>query len=378
MVKVARVLGSRLTGIGAAATTAIALGLVLAGVPAVGASPITDKQAQASRLSSQINSTGDRIAALGEKYNGAVLAVDQSQAAIADAQHRLESAQQHWDLARAALSRRAAELYVGAAQQSPLGDIDISTMNDLMSRAHYTAAVQSRDRTLLGSIVAAKQDLQSRRHDLQDANARAVRQRDTITQTRKQLETENAKEARLLTQVKGDLARLIAEQRAREEAAARARAAAAAARLAAANSGRARPAIGRATWIGPDTPLPNVPPPSKGAATAVAYARAQLGKPYVFNTSGPETFDCSGLSMMAWAAAGVSMPHYSGAQFAMFPHIPLSALQPGDLVFKGPGGSDHVAIYVGNGMQIAATHTGSYVLLQPVDYPCLSGAVRPG
>lgn len=361
-----------------AAATVAALGLAISGMPALGASPISDKQAEARRLEAQINATGDRIAALGEKYNGAVLAVDQAVAAIDDAELRMQSAQRAWELARAALSRRAAELYIGAAQQTPLADVDISSMNDLMSRAHYTAAVQGKDRDLLGAIVAAKQDLQSRRRDLQDAKTRAVRQRDTITQTRKQLEVENAKEAQLLNQVKGDLARLIAEQRAREEAAARARAAAAAARLAAANSSRGRPAPGRATWIGPDTPLPNVPAPSKGAATAVAYARAQLGKPYVFNTSGPDTFDCSGLTMMAWAAAGVSMPHYSGAQFAMFPHIPLGALQPGDLVFKGPGGSDHVAIYVGNGMQIAATHTGSYVLLQPVDYPGLSGAVRPG
>ena len=109
----------------------------------------------------------------------------------------------------------------------------------------------------------------------------------------------------------------------------------------------------------------------------ISYARAQLGKPYVYATAGPDTFDCSGLTMMAWAEAGVSMPHYSGAQYSMFPHVALGELQPGDLVFKGPGGSDHVALYVGGGMQIAATHTGSFVLLQPVDYSHLSGAVRP-
>jgi cell wall-associated NlpC family hydrolase len=249
-------------------------------------------------------------------------------------------------------------------------------VNDLMRRSSYTAAVQNRNRSMLATIAAAKQDLQARRRELQAARTRAEQQRDTVLQTRSQLETENAKEARLLSQVKGDLARLIEEQRVREEAAARARAAAAAARLAAVN-GHGRPATGRATWIGPDTPIPNVPAPSRGAAAAVAYARAQLGKPYVFNTSGPDTFDCSGLTMMAWAAGGVSMPHYSGAQFAMFPHVPFGALQPGDLVFKGPEGGDHVAIYLGNGMQIAATHTGSYVLLQPVDYAGLSGAVRP-
>ena len=109
----------------------------------------------------------------------------------------------------------------------------------------------------------------------------------------------------------------------------------------------------------------------------IAYARAQLGKPYVFATAGPNTFDCSGLTKMAWAQAGVSMAHFSGAQFNAFPHVSLNALQPGDLVFKGPGGRDHVALYIGGGMQIAATHTGDYVRLQPLSSN-LSGAVRPG
>lgn len=354
----------------------LTLGWITMAVAPVSASPISDKQAEARRLEAQIQSTGDRIAALGERYDGAVLAVEQADRDIADSERRLAAAQQQWNLAKVVLGRRAADLYVSAAQQSPMGEVDVGDVTDLMSRAHYAASVQDRDRALMGTINAARQDLETRRRDLQSARAKAQHDRDAVLQTRKQLESENAREAGLLKQVKGDLARLIAEQRAREEAAARARAAALAARLASGN-GHGRPATGRATWIGPDTPIPNVPAPSKGAAIAVAYARAQLGKPYVFNTAGPDTFDCSGLSMMAWAAAGVSMPHYSGAQFEMFPHVPLGALQPGDLVFKGPGGSEHVAIYVGNGMQIAATHTGSYVLLQPVDYPGLTGAVRP-
>ncbi|MBV8949993.1 MAG: C40 family peptidase, partial [Actinobacteria bacterium] len=346
---------------------------MLAAAP-VWASPISDKQAQAQNLQAQINSTGDRIAALGERYDGAVLAADEATKAIADSEQRLAAAQNEWNVAKVALGRKAAALYLAAAQQTPLGEVDVASVTDLMSRSRYTAAVQDRDRALMGTISAARQDLETRRRDLQAARVEAERQRDTLLQTRKDLEGENAREASLLSQVKGDLARLIAQQRARDEAAARARAAAMAARLAsgtapvANGNGHGRPAAGPATWIGPYTPIPNVPPPSKGAAIAVAYARAQLGKPYVYDTAGPDTFDCSGLSMMAWAAAGVSMPHYSGAQFAMFPHVPLGALEPGDLVFKGPGGSEHVAIYVGNGMQIAATHTGSYVLLQPVDY----------
>jgi len=80
---------------------------------------------------------------------------------------------------------------------------------------------------------------------------------------------------------------------------------------------------------------------------------------------------------MAWAAAGVSMGHYSGAQYAAFPHVPLDQLQPGDLIFWGPGGSEHVAMYVGGGLQIAATHTGDYVRIQPLGSNPI-GASRPG
>ena len=71
------------------------------------------------------------------------------------------------------------------------------------------------------------------------------------------------------------------------------------------------------------------------------------------------------------------MPHYSGAQYAMFPHVPLDQLEPGDLIFKGPGGSDHVSMYIGGGLQIVATHTGDYVRIQPVSDSSI-GASRPG
>ena len=81
--------------------------------------------------------------------------------------------------------------------------------------------------------------------------------------------------------------------------------------------------------------------------------------------------------MMAWAAAGVSLPHYSGAQYGGLPHVPLDQLQPGDLLFWGPGGSEHVAMYIGGGLQIAATHTGDYVRIQPMGSNPI-GAARPG
>jgi cell wall-associated NlpC family hydrolase len=123
-------------------------------------------------------------------------------------------------------------------------------------------------------------------------------------------------------------------------------------------------------------PSATKPPPinASGAVKAVlAYAYAQVGKPYAFGAAGPSSFDCSGLTMMAWAQAGVSLPHSSSGQYDAVAHVSLSQKQPGDLLFYYSPIS-HVAIYVGNGMQIAATHTGDFVRLQAIH----SGLVAAG
>jgi len=110
------------------------------------------------------------------------------------------------------------------------------------------------------------------------------------------------------------------------------------------------------------------PPPitASGAVRAVLqYAYSKVGDPYLFGGSGPSAFDCSGLTMMAWQQAGVSLPHSSSAQYSATARISSSQLQPGDLIFYYSPIS-HVAIYVGGGMQIAATHTGDFVRLQAI------------
>jgi cell wall-associated NlpC family hydrolase len=97
-------------------------------------------------------------------------------------------------------------------------------------------------------------------------------------------------------------------------------------------------------------------------ATAVAYAESKLGDEYVYAAAGPDEFDCSGLTMEAWAAAGVSLPHNAAAQYDDTVHVSISDLVPGDLLFYDYGeGITHVAIYVGNGMAIHAPHSGTDV-----------------
>jgi len=119
-------------------------------------------------------------------------------------------------------------------------------------------------------------------------------------------------------------------------------------------------------------------PTGTQAEKAVAFAYAQIGKPYVFGASGPDSYDCSGLTMASWAAAGISIPRTSYEQWASLPHVPTSQLQPGDiLVFNGAG---HVGIYVGGGQLIDAPHSGlnvEKIALSGWYSSSLIGAVRP-
>jgi cell wall-associated NlpC family hydrolase len=116
-----------------------------------------------------------------------------------------------------------------------------------------------------------------------------------------------------------------------------------------------------------EEPAPSAPAGSGAGAAAVAAALSKVGSPYVYGAAGPSAFDCSGLTSWAWAQAGVSIPRTSGAQ-AGLPSVPLSQLQPGDLVtYYSP--VSHVAMYIGNG-QVVHASTSS----RPVYVTSVSGA----
>ena len=102
-----------------------------------------------------------------------------------------------------------------------------------------------------------------------------------------------------------------------------------------------------------------IPSVSGAAGAAVSYAFNHIGRPYLYAASGPSSFDCSGLTMAAWASAGKSLPHNAAAQYSATSRISRSQLAPGDLVFYR--GLAHVGLYVGGGMIIDAPHTGSFV-----------------
>lgn len=125
-------------------------------------------------------------------------------------------------------------------------------------------------------------------------------------------------------------------------------------------------------------PAPTTAAPASGrAGAAVAFAMAQVGDAYVFGAAGPSAWDCSGLTMMAWAQAGVSLPHSSSAQYSSGPHVAESDLQPGDLVFYYSPIS-HVGMYIGNGMIVNAENPSVGVKVASLHSMPYVGAVRPG
>ena len=171
-----------------------------------------------------------------------------------------------------------------------------------------------------------------------------------LAKTEKTLGKEKASVDAKLTEAKDLLGKLKAEERARMETASRS--------------------------SQPRLPAANVPVSGRAAA-AVNYALAQVGDAYVYGAAGPSAFDCSGLTMMAWAQAGVGLPHSSSAQMGSGTPVSSSSLQPGDLVFYYSPVS-HVGIYIGGGRIVHAANPSSGVQVAGVFSMPFSGAVRPG
>ena len=357
----------------------LALGLALAAttiaLPA-GATPQSDlasKTAQAQRLEGQIEANSQRADILDEKYLEAQNAVAAANHQIASAEHGIAAARAQETQLRTRLGGRAALLYMGAGSGDPLG-MDATSVQELGSRARYGDAAAETDNRMIDQLRVLDEQLGRQTQDLEKQKADAQKQQDEANAARGQVARANAQIQQLLGSTKSDIRTLAdkierdklaaqarAEQARVEAQAAAAQAAAAQASAGAGNSGGN--GGGNGVGVAPGETIVNAPAPSGGAGAAVAYAEAQLGKPYQYAGTGPGSFDCSGLTMMAWQQGGVSMSHGSQSQYDSFPHVAISQLQPGDLVFFGSSGpsNHHVGIVVGPGVMIDAPHTGAFV-----------------
>ena len=337
-----------------------------------GASPVDDKRRQAAELQRQIDANDNELVMLSEQLNGATLRETQATEGIQEAQRRTDVAEGQQRHVRSMLSQRAAQMYKGAGSASPLAQMDVKSIGEISTRSHYAAAAADRDDTLVAKLQKAEEALAVRRTDLERQRGAAQAEKQAASAAKSKIDDANRKAAALQQQVKGEIGTILKQEADAKAAAAQREAQ----RRAAAPPQRITTGGGdsRNTPIPPN--FPDAPAPNAGAAAAVAFARAQVGKQYVYATSGPDTYDCSGLTARAWQEGGVSLAHYSGAQYQETMRIGSGDLQPGDLIFYGPGGSDHVEIYIGGGMAVSASNPSSGVKYSPVRYGSASGYGR--
>jgi peptidoglycan DL-endopeptidase CwlO len=239
---------------------------------------------------------------------------------------------------------------------------------------------------------SALQDYQQAKANLAALEHSAETDLAALGEKERQLKSLTAASDKKLDQAKNVLARLTAEQQkqlveAEKKATAKANAEGRAATkaLTKANAESRAPtkapakakAEGRAATKTSGDSTRSSPTGSSKGAKALAYAKAQLGEPYARSGAGPSSWDCSGLTMMAWGSVGVSLPHSSRQQFSRGQPVAKSDLQLGDLVFFY---SDihHVGLYAGNGQVVHAPRPGKSVEYIKMSYMPYAGARRPG
>lgn len=337
------------------ATAALAGSLVL-GAPSSSADP----RPTVASVQAQIGGLQLRADQAVEAYDSARLELATAQRQASAATARVAEQQARTDRLRDALDSLAAAAYrSGGSSQlaSLLLDSDPQTVLDQASALDQIAGDQTE---LIGRVVAAQRVLER----AQDAADREVQRRTDISRRLLQRQTEIEKN--LATQ-QAIMSRLQASERSRLDAAQRSADRAATTRSRTLDArGNGGSTAGHGSTAAPAA--------SGRASVALRFAYAQLGKPYQWGADGPGSFDCSGLTMRAWGAAGVGLPHSSQAQFGSGTHV--SSPAPGDLVFYGSP-IHHVAMYVGNGLMISAPHTGDVVKIQPAFRSDYVGAVRP-
>jgi cell wall-associated NlpC family hydrolase len=339
--------------VAAIALSALSLGLVVTSTPA-GASNLSNERAKAKILLRQINHMNGEVALLGQKYDEALIKLHKYNNQIADTKAIVANIEANENKGQRQL--RADVVFAYVTNGADEGNNPLFTKNASRAGAAtvYSALAAGNISNTISNLKTDRIKLAEDRGklDAEDRNARALTRAAAHS-----LNKGNVIQAQLnnsLKQVKGQIATFVSQAEAAAEAAS------------------------SSTLNSAPTGNFPAPPPDSAANIAIRTAEEYLGVPYVWGGASKSGVDCSGLIMLAYEAAGIDFPHYSGAMYEETERVPLYDIEPGDLLFYGPGGDEHVAMYVGSGEMIEAPETGQVVHITPIRlYGGFVGLGRP-
>ncbi|MFC8453688.1 NlpC/P60 family protein [Kitasatospora sp. NPDC057223] len=329
-----------------AATVAGAAAAVTVLAPAGHAEP----RPAAEQIRAQVDELYRQAEQATQRYDGARERTDALRRQVSALQDEVARKAAAMDATRERLGTLAAEQYRTAGLSSALQLALSDDPRQFLQRAGMLGQAGTIERQTLAQFGQQRLDLDTR-------TAEARQRLDDLAAQQRELAADKATVQDRLARAQALLARLTAEERQADGRASRA---------------DDRPALGPAGL----TAEAHAEAATGRAAAAVAFARAQLGKPYVWGATGPGSYDCSGLVQAAWAAAGVALPRTTYDQIDAAGRVGLGELQPGDLVFFYSGIS-HVGLYTGGGRMIHAPHPGAPVRYEGIDVMPFAGAVRP-
>jgi cell wall-associated NlpC family hydrolase len=335
---------------GLALLSALVCALAVTAAGSAEPTQIGSKRAQAQQVLAQIQAMDAQMEKAVEAYNAANVRLDQIKHDLEVNQARLETAKKNLVKARAQVSARLVALYTSNEPDTLSIIFGASSLGDLIERIDSANRIADQDARIAAEVRQYRNEVQARQQALVKAQADQVKVVAERAAQRASVQSQLAERQALYSSIKDQIAHLEAAERARQ------------ARLAA----QARAAAKQHSAPAP-TPAPSsssggssssAPPPATHSSV-VSIALQYLGVPYVWGGASPSGFDCSGLTMYAYAKVGVYLPHNAAMQYGMGTPVARSQLAPGDLVFFN--GLSHVGMYIGGGRFVHAPHTGDVV-----------------